>query len=341
MYKCAMLGCGGRARGHAAAYKHVQGGTLSAICDMNLERLNAFSKDFGIKTTYSSYEKMLEKEKPDVLHIVTPPTIRHSVMKIASDAGVPAVVIEKPIAIQGEDYRDLVKLADSTSTKFCVNTQLNFHPANLRMKQLVNDGKIGEIKFIDASARSTPVDQGPHVLQLVSSYIDNSRPKQVFGIISGGENLSSHQPSPDDATATIFYQNGVRASVSFGLRGGPLADGNESRYQHKRVSVYGTKGFAHWRMNGWECFTQEGGYESGVHSYGEEDVLGQAGLTEAIFAWLDDDKNVHPTHLKQSLAEFNLLMGMYHSGMTREPISLPFDPPDNIIEALKGMFASE
>ncbi|MDP6115252.1 MAG: Gfo/Idh/MocA family oxidoreductase [Planctomycetota bacterium] len=341
MYKCAMLGCGPRARGHAAAYKHVQGGNLSAICDMNEERLDAFSEEFGIETKYTSYEEMLEKEKPEVLHIITPPTIRHSVMQIASDANVPAVVIEKPIAIQAEDFRDLVALSESTNTKFCVNTQLNFHPANLRLKQLVNDGRIGDIKFIDASARSTPIDQGPHVLQLVSSYIDNSRPTQVFGNISGGENLAGRQPSPDDATATIFYENGVRTSVSFGLRGGPHADDNESRYQHKRVAVYGTEGFAHWRMNGWECYTKEDGYESGVHGYGEEDILGQAGLTEAIFAWLDDDNNLHPTHLDQSLAEFNLLMGMYHSGMTREPISLPFDPPDNIIESMQGMFPAE
>ena len=341
MYKCVMLGCGGRASGHADAYRHVKGGELTAVCDMDEERLHPFAEEWGVPNKYTSYEEMLEKEKPDVLHVVTPPTIRHSVMKTASDAGVPACVVEKPIAVQGEDYRDLVNLCENTNTKFCVNTQLNFHPANLKLKGIVAAGKIGDIKFIDASARSTPIDQGPHVLQLVSSYIDNSRPTQVFGNISGVENLAGRQPSPDDATATIFYENGVRTSVSFGLRGGPHADDNESRYQHKRVAVYGTEGFTHWRMNGWECYTKEGGYESGVHSYGEEDILGQAGLTEAIFAWLDDDNNLHPTHLDQSLAEFNLLMGMYYSGMTHEPIPLPFDPPDNIIESLQGILAAE
>lgn len=335
MYKCAFLGCGGRARGHAQAYSHVKGGRLVAVCDMNENRLHPFASEFRVEKKYTRYEEMLEKERPDVLHIITPPTIRYSVMKIASDAGVPACVVEKPIAIQAEDSKDILGLAERTRTRFCVNTQLHFHPANLALKKIVSEGRIGKIKFMDASARSTPVNQGPHVLQLVSSCIDNSRPRKVFGQISGGESLVSGEPSPDDATATVTYDNGVRASVSFGLEGGPLASPHESRFHHKRVAVYGTEGFTHWWMSGWECFTREKGFERGEHSYGEQDLLGQAGLTEAIFAWLDNDRQVHPTHLRQALAEFNLLLGIYVSGMTHRPISLPFDPPAGLIDSLK------
>ena len=58
-------------------------------------------------------------------------------------------------------------------------------------------------------------------------------------------------------------------------------------------------------------------------------------LTEAVFDWLDDESNVHPTHLKQSLAEFNLLLGIYYSGVTNEIIDLPFEPPDGLIDILR------
>ena len=181
MYKTAMLGCGGRARAHADAYRFVKNGKLAAICDMNTELLNKFGDDFGISSRYTDLDEMLEKEKPDVLHIVTAPVlrgsnerIRYPLMKQASDAGVPAAIVEKPIAVESEDWKQIAGLAEETQTKFVVNTQLNFHPQNLELKRDVADGRIGDIKFIDASARSTPVDQGPHVLQLVSSYIDNS-----------------------------------------------------------------------------------------------------------------------------------------------------------------------
>ena len=71
MYKTAFLGCGGRARAHADAYRFVKRGKIGAICDMNEELLNSFGDDFGISSRYTDLDEMLGKEKPDVLHIVT------------------------------------------------------------------------------------------------------------------------------------------------------------------------------------------------------------------------------------------------------------------------------
>ncbi|MCZ6679460.1 MAG: Gfo/Idh/MocA family oxidoreductase [Candidatus Poribacteria bacterium] len=344
MYKCAFLGCGGRARAHAHAYEHVKRGEIVALCDMNEQLLNAFGDDFAIEKRYTDIHEMLDKERPDLLHIVTAPVlrgtnqlIRYPLMNIASEHGVPAAIVEKPIAVMGEDWRQLKELSQNTNTKFAVNTQLNFHPPNLELKRDLAAGRIGDIKFIDASARSTPIDQGPHVLQLVSSYIDNSRPVKVFGQVSGGQHLDSAQPSPDHATASITYANGVRALVTFGTEGAPEISESESVFMHKRVCVFGTRGFVHWWMAGWERGIPESGYEHGEHDYGEQDVLGQAGLTEAMFDWLDDENKVHPTHLPQSLAEFNVILGIYHSALTHAPVELPFDPPAGLIESLKAV----
>ena len=258
MYKSAMLGCGGRARSHASAYRFVKGGKIGAICDMNEDLLNRFGDDFDISARYTDLDEMLEKEKPDLLHIVTAPVlrgtnqrIRYPLMKQASDHGVPAAIVEKPIAVESEDWKQIAGLAEETKTKFIVNTQLNFHPKNLELKRDVAEGKIGELKFIDASARSTPVDQGPHVLQLVSSYIDNSRPTRVLGQISGREHLDSAQPSPMHAAGHVLYENGLHVSVAFGQGVGTMASDNQGIYCHKRVFVVGTKGFVHWRFSSW------------------------------------------------------------------------------------------
>ena len=187
----------------------------------------------------------------------------------------PAAIVEKPIAVESEDWKQISGLAKETKTKFVVNTQLNFHPQNLALKRDVAEGKIGEIKFIDASARSTPVDQGPHVLQLVSSYIDNSRPVRVLGQISGGDHLDSAQPSPQYASARVQYENGLHVSVAFGTAIAPTASDDPVVFFHKRVFVVGMKGFVHWRFSSWERSTPEGGYEGGPLNYGEQDVAAQ------------------------------------------------------------------
>ena len=344
MYKTAMLGCGGRARGHADAYRFVKRGKLAAICDMNAERLNNFGNDFGISSRYTDFDEMLEKEKPDVLHIVTSPVIpssekrlRYPLMKQASDHGVPAAIIEKPVAIEGEDWKQIAGLAEETKTKFVVNTQLNFHPQNLELKRDVAEGQIGEIRCIDASARSRAAEQGGHVLQLVSSYIDDSQPVRVLGQIAGSEHLNSAggHPGPTHAAAQVLYENGLHVSIAFGTEMAQKASDDPGIYGHKRVFVAGTMGFVHWRFSSWERSTLDDGYESGPLDYGEQDVVAQANFTEAVFDWLEDENKVHPTHLKQSLVENNLILGMYYSGITNEIIDLPFKPPDGLMDALR------
>ncbi len=171
MFKCAILGCRGRARAHAKAYESIARGKAVAICDMNEEALNEFGDEFDINQRYTDIDQMLEKEKPDLLHIVTAPVlrgtrqaIRYPLMNIASEHKVPSVIIEKPIAVMGEDWRQIRDLSERTETKFAVNTQLHFHPKNLELKKDVAEGKIGEIELIEASSRNPPVDQAPHVL---------------------------------------------------------------------------------------------------------------------------------------------------------------------------------
>ena len=343
MYKTAMLGCGNRAREHADAYRFIKRGTLAAICDMDEERLNPFGDQFGIASRYTDLDEMLEKEKPDVLHIVTSPVIpsnnariRYPLMKQASDHGVPAAIVEKPIAVEGEDWKQIAGLAEKTKTKFVVNTQLNFHPKNLELKRDVAEGRIGEIKFIDASARSRSAEQGGHVLQLVSSYIDNARPVRVLGQISGSEDLTAAtHPAPTHVIGHVLYENDLHASIAFGTEIAQKASDTPGIYDHKRVFVVGTKGFVHWRFSSWERSTLEGGYEGGPLNYREQDVIAQANFTEAIFDWLDNENNVHPTHLKQSLVESNIILGMYQSGLTNEMIELPFEPPDGLMESFR------
>ena len=282
---------------------------------------------------------MLDKEKPDLLHIVTLPTLRVPLMTLAAEHEVPVVIVEKPIAIQGEDWKALRDLNARGKTKFGVNTQLHFHPDNLMLKKDVYDGKIGDIKFVDISARSTILDQGVHVLELGHSYIGWVKPTKVFAQVSGAKNLPTGQPSPDTAEASIYFGDEIRAQMLCGYYS-PKSNPSDSPYMHKRVAVYGSKGFVHWTMVGWEKFTQEGGYESGTHGYGEQDVLGQAGLTDAAFEWFEDDNKPHPTRLEHSLTQFNIILGAYVSALENRPVDLPIEPPDGLMDALKAKLGS-
>lgn len=334
MYKSAFLGCGGRSRGHANAYKHVKNGKLVAICDMNEERLSKASETYGAERSYTDVHEMLDKESPDVLHIITEPGLRVQLMSIAVEHEVPVAIVEKPIALEGEDWKKIKELGETGKTRFAINTQLHFHARNLELKRDVAEGRIGDIMFIDVSARSTILDQGVHVLELGHSYNGFAAPTSVFGNVSGAKTLSSRQPSPDVAAAAVGFENDVRLQLLCG-EVAPRTTDSDSRFAHKRVCVYGTRGFVQWTMHGWERFTEEGGYESGEHSYGAEDVLGQARLTEAAFDWVKDPENLHPTRLERSLTQFNIILGAYVSALHNISVDLPFDPPNGLLDTFK------
>ena len=333
MLKSAFLGCGPRAKAHARAYEFVKKGKPVAACDLDQERLAAFCDEFGIANRYTDVHEMLDKEKPGLLHIVTAPTLRVPLMTIASEHEVPVALVEKPVAVQGEDWKELAVLEHKTKTRFLINTQLHYHARNLELKRDVSDGKIGDIRFIDVSARSTILDQGVHVLELAHSYNGYSKPVRVFGSVSGAETIPTHQPSPDTAQAAIEFENGVRAQMVTGYYA-PKSNPVERIYHHKRIAVYGTKGFVHWTMVGWERFTQGGGYESGEHDYGVEDDLAQGVLTDSAFEVCSDPSIQHGTRLELSLAQFNIILGAYMSALDRRPIDLPCDPADGLLESL-------
>ena len=333
MPKSCLLGCGGRARGHADAYRFVTRGRLEAACDMNEERLHPFVEKWAIPRAYTDLGEMLETEKPDLLHIVTQPQLRVELLTVASEHGVPAVLVEKPLCLDADDFNAIAALAETTQTRICVNHQLRFHPQTLEFLELVRSGAIGDIRLIDASARLGQAGQGTHILNLVFAYAD-ARPNRILAQVSGGTKwLPGNHPCPDESVAEIRFDNGVRAVFSCG-QNAPVCGDPDRDHMHKRIAVYGTTGFVHWMMNAWELTTPERGYQSGEKSYGEEDVRGQAAMTDAIFDWLDGGEP-HPNRLEVSLAESNTVLGLYQSALGQRPVELPFVPQESLLAGLR------
>ncbi|MEA3399943.1 MAG: Gfo/Idh/MocA family oxidoreductase, partial [Armatimonadota bacterium] len=58
-FRCAFLGCGGRAKGHARAYDLIDRGEMVACCDLIEERATAFAEEFGIPSWYTDLDEML------------------------------------------------------------------------------------------------------------------------------------------------------------------------------------------------------------------------------------------------------------------------------------------
>ena len=330
MYKCAFLGCGGRATGHAEAYDFITRGQKVACCDLNVERLDAFAAKYEIPNKYTDLAEMLDREKPDLVHMVTRPNLRVGLMTQLSEAGVPAVLVEKPICLGADDYEALRKLEASSKTKFAVNHQLRHHPQILQLLEDVQEGKFGEVKFIDASCVLPMSGQGVHVLDLMFAFNGYAPVRTVFGASSGYTDLGCDHPSPNDAESLLTFDNGVRAALQAG-EGAPIFE-EGATWAHKRIAVYGTHGYFHWRMYAWEKSLPDGTVETGKKDYREEDVQGQANLTNSMFDWLEDDRRITPTNLSTALDEWLVILAGYMSSVEARPINFPYTPPEDTLD---------
>ena len=332
--KAVLLGCGPRARGRAEAYGLVTSARLTACCDLNDTRLAEFADAHGIPGRYTSLPEMLERERPDLVHVVTRPDLRVAVLTQLAEAGVPAVLVEKPACVAVHDYRALRRLAAESNTRFAVNLQLRHHPRVLAFLDEVQRGTIGQVRMVDASAGLPVAGQGVHVLDLMFAFAGYPAVERVVGTAAGYDDIDGTHPSPRSMTAVVTFAGGVRGVMHAG-EGYPVFEANPAAWMHKRVAVYGTHGFRHWRMAGWEQSTADGQVIGGLSDYAAEDLPGQAALTEAVLAWIDGGPTP-PTHLDQALDEWLVVLACYQSILTRRSVDFPFEPDDDLLERYRA-----
>ena len=205
-YKSAVLGCGPRSNGHAKAYEQITRSRPVACCDLDATRLQAYGEEFGIAARYTDLDDMLDERKPDVVHVVTPPTLRVGLMTRLAEAGVPGVIVEKPICIGADDYKALRELAQTSRTKFAVNHQLRYHPRVLDLLAWVQGGPHRPGAVSGCVGDASHVRPGGARARPALCLCGLPEVETVFGASSGYDDINGTHPSPRTAESLITFR---------------------------------------------------------------------------------------------------------------------------------------
>ncbi|HWO40505.1 MAG TPA: Gfo/Idh/MocA family oxidoreductase [Candidatus Eisenbacteria bacterium] len=149
MIRVGVIGCGKIARAHVPYVREYKGATIVAVCDSDPRQGERLAAHFKIDKVYDSPAKLLEQQKPDVVHILTPPQTHADLAVAAMEAG-SHVLVEKPMAISVEEAARMVATARRTDRRLCVDHNRLFDPVMLEAKAMVASGAIGEIVGVDA-----------------------------------------------------------------------------------------------------------------------------------------------------------------------------------------------
>jgi predicted dehydrogenase len=147
--KIAIVGCGKIADAHVEEIRKIPSVQLSAVCDTEPIIAEQLAVRYAIPRWYRDVAKMLDSEKPDVLHITTPPQSHISLTRQAVAAGC-HVFLEKPVALHYCDAEAIVASVIAGGRKLAVNYWPRFEAPALELHRLYESGVLGTAVHLES-----------------------------------------------------------------------------------------------------------------------------------------------------------------------------------------------
>jgi UDP-2-acetamido-3-amino-2,3-dideoxy-glucuronate N-acetyltransferase len=188
-------------------------GALAAVCDPNPERLAAAPE--GVRRCEGLAE-ILGDDSVRAVAVATPAATHHEIARAALEAG-KDVFVEKPLALEVAQGRELAKLARARGLVLMVGHILRYHPAVTRLAAMLEAGELGRVEYVYSNRLNIGKLRteenilwsfAPHDISILLGLLGET-PDQVA--CQGGDYLS-HGVS--DVTVSQFaFPGGVRAHI--------------------------------------------------------------------------------------------------------------------------------
>ncbi|MFN8511058.1 MAG: Gfo/Idh/MocA family oxidoreductase [Thermomicrobiales bacterium] len=207
---------------HAAAYHAVPATRVVAVCDIMPEATARYCATWGEAATYTDYRAMIERERLDLISIVTPDHLHADILATACDAGIRGIFCEKPIATTLADADRMIAAAEQSGAKVVVNHTRRFDPFYRQAKWLLDGGAIGQLRRIVGTMggeRAMLFRNGTHLIDTIA-YFAASDPSWLVAELDAADagygpayrGDGGRNPATDPgASALLVFQNGVRA----------------------------------------------------------------------------------------------------------------------------------
>ena len=126
------------------------GFTVQAVGSRSLESAAAFAVRHGVAAVHGSYEALVADPAVDVVYIATPHPFHHANALLALNAG-KHVLVEKPFTINAREAQEVFDLAASKGLVALEAMWSRFLPHMIRLREVIAEGTIGEVRKIIAS----------------------------------------------------------------------------------------------------------------------------------------------------------------------------------------------
>ncbi len=248
--KVAILGAGFITDIHMESYhRFVPEADVVAVYARNMEKAKAFAEKHHIPNWYDDLDNIIQNSGCEVVDICLPNFLHAKAVLKAASAG-KHIIIEKPLSVTIEEADEMIDACKKANVKLMYAEELCFAPKYERVRQLVNEGAIGDVYMLkQAEKHSGPhsdwfydinlagggvlMDMGCHAIAWFRWMLNNAKAISVYATMSTVLH-KERTKAEDNSVVIIEFENGVTAVAenSWAKHGG-MDDKSE---------VYGTGG---------------------------------------------------------------------------------------------------
>jgi predicted dehydrogenase len=215
---------------------------ISAIASRDLRKAEEAARAHGIPKAYASYEALLADPEVDAIYNPLPNHLHVAWSIRAAEAG-KHVLCEKPLSLNAAEARTLLDARDRAGVKIGEAFMVRTHPRWLRTRELIREGRIGDLRVISGSfgyfnrdsknVRNALEYGGGALLDLgcypvtLSRFIFEREPTRVLGLIERDPEMRT------DRLTSVIMEFPSGQSV--------FTCGTQQAY-HQRMIFLGSKG---------------------------------------------------------------------------------------------------
>jgi UDP-2-acetamido-3-amino-2,3-dideoxy-glucuronate N-acetyltransferase len=214
MSQIAVVGCGQWGKNLVRNFAEL--GVLRVVCDVDSTKLPPIRERFPDVTLTTSFAEVLKDDEVVGVAIAAPAGSHATLAKEVLLAG-KDVFVEKPLALKASEGQELVDLAEKHGRILMVGHLLRYHPAVLKLKGLIDEGRLGKLHYLYSNrlnlGRFRTEENilwsfAPHDLSAILSLLGEV---PAFVAAQGGSYLT--QGIPDVTVTTLEFRSGVRGHI--------------------------------------------------------------------------------------------------------------------------------
>ncbi|MDA0337598.1 MAG: Gfo/Idh/MocA family oxidoreductase, partial [bacterium] len=184
---------------HASAYHQHPQTELVGVCDLRPEALDTFQTDWrdvwpevGV---YTDFGDMLRQQSPDIVSIATSDHAHAELCVQAADAGVRAILCEKPIATTLADADRMIEACERHGIPLSIEHTRRWNPCFLEARRILRAGDLGPVRTIVVemfSKRAMLFRNGTHLIDLIPFFANAEARWLVADLEDGFDNYSAY-----------------------------------------------------------------------------------------------------------------------------------------------------